>query len=128
MNTVDHTHAAIISITQYEAAQYHSDMDAARAALLETMRHIITIAKQTPAAPTQRPNDLGRPERACRYHRILHDLTGTLPLPGCTPHPQNHLALAWYECVELCQYHGWMPPALEQQSARLATNGAIVRR
>jgi len=31
MDNVDHTHAAIISITQYEAAQYHSDMDAARA-------------------------------------------------------------------------------------------------
>lgn len=109
MNTTQHALAAIISLTQYEAAVYDANLDAARTALLDTMRHIIAIAKQTPAAPAHRPHDLGRPDRACRYHRIIHSLTAMLPLDGRTPDIHNHVALAWWECVELCQYHGWMP-------------------
>lgn len=111
MDITEHAHAAIISLTQYESANYHNDLDTARTRLLETMGHIVAIAKQTPGAPVRRPYDLGRPDRTCRYHRILSDLTGILPLPDWTPDPHNHLALAWLECVALCEHHGWMPLA-----------------
>jgi hypothetical protein len=129
VNAIDHTHAAIIAITQYEAAVYASDLDAARRHLLETMQHIIAIAKRTPGAPVQRPIDLGRPDRTCRYHRILHDLTGILPIESWTPDPRNHLALAWYECIELCRFHGWMLPAqLQPAQAAIAMERPLLPR
>jgi acyl-CoA synthetase (AMP-forming)/AMP-acid ligase II len=121
MNAIDYTHAAIITITQYEAAVYANDLDAARRHLLNTMKYIVAIAKQTLGAPVQRPHDLGRPDRTCRFHRILHNLTGILPIQEWTPDPRNHLALTWYECIELCKFHGWMPPALTTQPAQLQT-------
>lgn len=112
MDTTQHTHAAIISLTQYEAAVYANDLDAARAHLLDTMRHIVAISKQTPAAPDYRPPpDLGRPDRACRYLRCMNYLTSILPIIGWEGQPHNHVAGAWFECCALCEFHGWMPPA-----------------
>lgn len=129
MNAINHTHAAIISVTRYEAAVYANDQDAARTHLLETMRHIVAIAKQTPGAPVQRPIDLGRPARTCRYHRILHDLSGILPIENWTPDPRNHLALAWYECVALCRFHGWaLPPQYIPERATIATERPLLPR
>ena len=129
MDITQHTYAAIVAITQYEATVYANDPDAARGHLLDTMRHIIAITKQTPAAPAHRPHDLGRPERTCRYHRIVSNLTGILPIPGSNIQPHNHLSLAWFECVELCRFHGWMPPTPELATRRpLLQQQALARR
>jgi hypothetical protein len=134
MNITEHTHAAIISLTQYESANYHRDMDTARARLLETMQHIIAISKLTPAAPDFRPpRDLGRPDRLCRYLRMLDYFSGILLIPTWNGRPHNHIGLAWYECVALCEHHGWIPPVPPvemRQAAQLqpARSTAVVRR
>jgi len=108
MNRIDHVHAAIISLTKYESAQHHGDIDSACWHMFETMQHVIAIAKQTPAEPWSKPSCMGRPERDARYIRATSYLIDMLPIQDTDRFLANRIGLVWYECIALCEHHGWV--------------------
>ncbi len=113
MNTIEHTHAAIIALTQYESANYDGDTDTARGHLLDTMRHIASIAQQLPAKQDYTlPRRVENPDRLCMYVRCIDALTMTLVIrQGITFRDyRDHVGSAWVECCRLCESHGWMLP------------------
>jgi len=131
MTITDHAHAAIVSLTQYESANYHNDLNTARGHLLDTMRHVVAISKLTPAKPDYRlPQRWENTDRLCMYMRCMDALTAVLFLQyqSTFNDPRNHLGNAWVECSRLAEHHGWLLPALPGAPAAIATERPLLAR